>query len=969
MRSVSVRLADLDRVKINLGFAGENEHTHVLFDCKKAFDQYPNATPFLIVTPPRGDIYPAVVTRDGDIVEWVVTDSDLIYHGNGKVQLQFKQGDIIMKSYEAMTSIAKSSEPTGTVPTPIQNWITQANAILASIPDDINAALAAAKASGEFDGADGVGIAAITLKSTVGLVDTYTITLTDGSDYDFTVTNGTPGQNGVGIQSIAKTSTVGLVDTYTITLTNGQTYPFTVTNGQNGVEIDDTTPANNKVFSSSKVDQELTDVKTAIHSLENDKYEKPSGGIPKTDLASDVQTSIRKADTALQANDVATAVDAWCNENITNPDSPPLDRSLTSSSAATPADIVGELKSALGNRFKTYDKVLTENNSVIMNFELGYVSVIGTSLNWWADNTKYLRTIKNNPIQLFAGDTLVFDDTVYRCQIVYSKDNGTTWNSTGWITNSPYAFSSNGIGYVEIGKKTDTDISAEINTVYNALTVYRGQYTETIPVSSLLPFALDNNGAVRDYNSSNRKTTDFIKVNGKFSVSCPNYIAVYLYDTSKTFDSKSADWAYAEYHDYVGYIRISENTANKSEPITLKMFNSYSDNIVRSVRTYEANSVDEINWETVTVHGSELKSITLDNSGNISTQDTNGRFTSEFIKLPKGTIIKCNTIAVFEYNSKKEFILKNEGWVNSYVTVNDGYVRIMEFSSNGTTRNITIIIPYRINGAYIKDYPIERIHAWRNSWIFDGSHRGYCRYIAPDTIPAYVNSKEKGYNSIEGDIRVTSDGEYVIHHDDGMPSSSSYKISEHTLAELRANANMGYYNGSALQILTLKEWLLLAKNLDMFVFAEMKAELTSEQIIEVMTIARDCGMQDRVAWMATASNAETFRTFYPACYLAIINTLDYSSVSSYVLENFPDRAFIYTSVSNITETFVHNCASVGLGVVGWCVSFDWLYGEGEWTETSVKADIKRAMGCGLKGMVLDYWTLAEIYEEEYEQYL
>ena len=272
MRSVSVRLADLDRVKINLGIAGENEHTHVLFDCKKAFDQYPNATPFLIVTPPRGDIYPAVVTRDGDIVEWVVTDSDLIYHGNGKVQLQFKQGDIIMKSYEAMTSIAKSSEPTGTVPTPIQNWITQANAILASIPDDINAALAAAKASGEFDGADGVGISAITLKSSVGLVDTYTITLTDGRDYDFTVTNGTPGQNGVGIQSIAKTSTVGLVDTYTVTLTNGQTYPFTVTNGQNGVEIDDTTPANNKVFSSAKVDQELTDVKTAIQGV-NDTLE------------------------------------------------------------------------------------------------------------------------------------------------------------------------------------------------------------------------------------------------------------------------------------------------------------------------------------------------------------------------------------------------------------------------------------------------------------------------------------------------------------------------------------------------------------------------------------------------------------------------------------------------------------------------------------------------------------------------
>ena len=39
------------------------------------------------------------------------------------------------------------------------------------------------------------------------------------------------GVDGVGIVSIAKTSTVGLVDTYTITLSNGNTSTFTVTNG------------------------------------------------------------------------------------------------------------------------------------------------------------------------------------------------------------------------------------------------------------------------------------------------------------------------------------------------------------------------------------------------------------------------------------------------------------------------------------------------------------------------------------------------------------------------------------------------------------------------------------------------------------------------------------------------------------------------------------------------------------------
>lgn len=45
---------------------------------------------------------------------------------------------------------------------------------------------------------------------------------------------GTPGPAGVGIQKIEKTDTEGLVDTYTITYTNGQTTTYTVTNGANG---------------------------------------------------------------------------------------------------------------------------------------------------------------------------------------------------------------------------------------------------------------------------------------------------------------------------------------------------------------------------------------------------------------------------------------------------------------------------------------------------------------------------------------------------------------------------------------------------------------------------------------------------------------------------------------------------------------------------------------------------------------
>lgn len=80
-------------------------------------------------------------------------------------------------------------------------------------------------------------------KSGMPSVGDVTITLPtakdgeDGKDG----TNGTNGVDGVGIKSITKTSTSGLVDTYTITLTNNTTATFTVTNGEDGADGKDGT--------------------------------------------------------------------------------------------------------------------------------------------------------------------------------------------------------------------------------------------------------------------------------------------------------------------------------------------------------------------------------------------------------------------------------------------------------------------------------------------------------------------------------------------------------------------------------------------------------------------------------------------------------------------------------------------------------------------------------------------------------
>ena len=92
------------------------------------------------------------------------------------------------------------------------------------------------------DGTDGVGISSITFKEKdASGNNVYTVTLTNTNTYDITCPIGPQGETGAtgatgatgnGIASIAKSGTAGLVDTYTITYTNGQTSTFTVTNGE-----------------------------------------------------------------------------------------------------------------------------------------------------------------------------------------------------------------------------------------------------------------------------------------------------------------------------------------------------------------------------------------------------------------------------------------------------------------------------------------------------------------------------------------------------------------------------------------------------------------------------------------------------------------------------------------------------------------------------------------------------------------
>ena len=132
--TVSYRLEDLKNgVIIPIGFVGENDFTKVFFDAEEIYKKYPNASVSMKVQPPKGVIYPAAVTRDGNTVIWQVKEADVANRGGGELQLTFTDGETKIKTYIAKTDVKRSLAGNGPAPDTVQDWIDDADEKLAEV--------------------------------------------------------------------------------------------------------------------------------------------------------------------------------------------------------------------------------------------------------------------------------------------------------------------------------------------------------------------------------------------------------------------------------------------------------------------------------------------------------------------------------------------------------------------------------------------------------------------------------------------------------------------------------------------------------------------------------------------------------------------------------------------------------------------------------------------------------------------
>lgn len=395
MRTISYKLDDLKKIVIPIGFEGENDHTRVIIDAGEVFAQYPSAAASLRVKPPQGNIYPVVVSRDGDRVIWNVKDTDCASDGNGEAQFTFTENNVIVKSVVTKIKINRSLKATGPAPDPIEDWLDTAEDVLEEVQ--------AAEVNQPTIGEDGYW---------------YTWDQETG-EYEKTNTKaqGADGHSPVLTSSKdGKTTTLYADGEQIAQIQDGE-------DGQGADVIDDTSGEGDtdKTWSADKLTDEFGDVLTAIQGITPDAQQSDIGKalILKTIDQTGKPTAFEYGEAgggSVDPSVVEQKVDEWLTENISNPDSPPLDRSLSSNVSAAPADLVGNILNSVHH----------------YTFESGtFNSTTGatTTNNGRARTTGFVSDIVD-----IVDASLIADGA-----LVYAWDSTDTyvgfWGGSGWVTS------------------------------------------------------------------------------------------------------------------------------------------------------------------------------------------------------------------------------------------------------------------------------------------------------------------------------------------------------------------------------------------------------------------------------------------------------------------------------------------------------------------------------------------------------
>ena len=203
------------------------------------------------------------------------------------------------------------------------------------------------------------------------------------------------------------------------------------------------------------------------------------------------------------------------------------------------------------------------------------------------------------------------------------------------------------------------------------------------------------------------------------------------------------------------------------------------------------------------------------------------------------------------------------------------------------------------------------------------AHRGLSGLEMENTVAAFVAAGNRSYWGVETDTHRTSDGHFVVIHDENterVAAGLSLSVEESTLAELQAITLTDKHTGEArsdLRIPTLHEYLTVCKKYGKASVLELKSEFTQEELERIVEEIRAVGILDQV----------TFISFHPENMLGIRRLLPTQpaqqlcvdmteEIFAFIKENHLDLDVCHC---NLTKEWVDRVHEAGLLVNCWTV--------------------------------------------------
>lgn len=144
-----------------------------------------------------------------------------------------------------------------------------------------------------------------------------------------------------------------------------------------------------------------------------------------------------------------------------------------------------------------------------------------------------------------------------------------------------------------------------------------------------------------------------------------------------------------------------------------------------------------------------------------------------------------------------------------------------------------------------------------DGFIKSYGHAGLSAYYPLNTAPAIIGAKKAGLGGVEVDVQITSDGVYVLFHDEDLRrvgGTQQQTIASMTYAQLQQFDYGSWFSPrfAGTEICTLDKAAQLCRELGLEIWLDCKAVKTQEQFLGAKTILDKWGIADKSYWIVSS---------------------------------------------------------------------------------------------------------------------